>query len=180
MNNTIFSLNNGYHIGFGTLKDIDSYMIETEENLKIKYNVYIEDENRDTHYFYHKGGKPSESIYNSLNKKMFFIVNENDEIEYISDLITNKNINEIIKNIVSEEKEYWPIKLGALMSMFLLFFMFDNSSLIGYISCILLGIFFIASYLFTMFLGYTNKKQIEKERECLKKDLKEWIDNKES
>lgn len=59
MNNTIFSLNNGYHIGFGTLKDIDSYMIETEENLKIKYNVYIEDENRDTHYFYHKGGKPS-------------------------------------------------------------------------------------------------------------------------
>ena len=61
MNNNIFTLEDGCYIGFGILKDIDSYILEDGENLKIKYNVHIQNEDNETTSFYHKGGKPDAS-----------------------------------------------------------------------------------------------------------------------
>lgn len=187
MDNTIFSLNNGSHIGFGTLIDIDSYMLEAGEDLKIKYNIYIEDENRDIHSFYHKGGKPSESIYNSLNKKMFFIVNKNNEIEYISDLITNKKINYLIKEwYLKNEPDFDTIKIIMLMLIFIAFFMGDllflkngisNKQLIINTSLFIIP---VISYAYIKIIEFKKRKEIRKESDYLKKELKEWIDNKES
>lgn len=187
MDNTIFSLKNGSHIGFGTLTDIDSYMLEAGEDLKIKYNIYIEDENRDTHSFYHKGGKPSESIYNSLNKKMFFIVNKNNEIEYISDLITNKKINDLIKEwYLKNEPDFDTIKIIMLMLIFITFFMGDllflkngisNNQLIINTSLFMVP---VISYSYIKIIEFKKRKEIKKESDYLKKELKEWIDNKES
>lgn len=187
MDDTIFSLKDGSHIGFGMLKDIDSYMLEEGENLKIKYNIYIEDENRDTHSFYHKGGKPSESIYNSLNKKMFFIVNKNNEIEYISDLITNKKINYLIKEwYLKNEPDFDAIKMMMFMLMFMIFFMSDILFLKDGISTkqliinISLSMLPVLSYSYIKIIEFKQRRELKKESEDLKKGLKDWINNKEN
>lgn len=187
MDNTIFSLKNGSHIGFGTLTDINSYMLEAGEDLKIKYNIYMEDENSNITSFYHKGGKPSESIYNSLNKKMFFIVNKNNEIEYISDLITNKKINDLIKEwYLKNEPDFDTIKIIMLMLIFITFFMGDllflkngisNNQLIINTSLFMVP---VISYSYIKIIEFKKRKEIKKESDYLKKELKEWIDNKES
>lgn len=186
MDNTIFSLKNGSHIGFGMLKDIDSYMLEEGENLKIKYNIYIEDENRDIHYFYHKGGKPSESIYNSVNKKMFFIINKNNEIEYISDLITNKKINDLIKEwYLKNQPDFDAIKMMMFMLMFIIFFMADILFLRDGISTkelvinISLSMLPVLSYSYIKIIEFKQRREVKKESEDLKKELKEWIDKNE-
>ena len=186
MNDAIFNLKNGSHIGFGTLIDIDSYMLEEGEDLKIKYNIYIEDKNRDRHSFYHKGGKPSESIYNSLNKKMFFIINKNNEIEYISDLITNKKINYLIKEwYLKNQPDFDAIKMMMFMLMFIIFFMADILFLRDGISKkelvinISLSMLPVLSYSYIKIIEFKQKRKVKKESEALKKELKEWIDKNE-
>lgn len=57
---------------------------------------------------------------------MFFIVNKNNEIEYISDLITNKKINDLIKEwYLKNEPDFDAIKMMMFMLMFMIFFMSD-------------------------------------------------------
>lgn len=185
MYNANFDLDDDSYLGFGTLNNIDSYILENRENLTIKYNVYIEDEEGNIKSFYHKGGKPAKYICDSINKKMFFIVNKNNEIEYITDLITNKKINDIIKDwSFKNQPDFDTIKIIMLMIMFTIFLMADILFLKNDISTkqliinISLSMLPVLSYSCIKIIEFKQRRIIRKESERLKKEIKEWNNKK--
>lgn len=182
MNNNIFTLEDGSYIGYGILKDIDSYILEDGENLKIKYNVHIQNEDNETTSFYHKGGKPDASIYENIGKKMFFIVDKSGSIKYLSDILTNTKMKSITKeNLKDDEFDYDIPKFTLIMTMFLILLMSDvlfigrtfselviNSTITAMIFC---------SYILVKRSENKVKKAKIKEHEIAIEELKKWSDN---
>lgn len=183
MNNANFYLDDSSYIGFGTLKDIDSYILEDGENLKIKYNVHIENEDHKITSFYHEGGKPDTSIYDNIGKKMFFIVDKNGSITYLSNILTNTKIKKITEeNLKDDEFDYDIPKFTLIITMFLILLMSDvlfigrtfselviNSTITSMIFC---------SYILVKMSEKKVKKTKIKEHEIAIEELKEWADHK--
>ncbi|EDY5734544.1 hypothetical protein GQ105_003383 [Salmonella enterica] len=81
---------------YGKLIDIDSYMLENGEDIKMKYNLHIGDLDDNVVSYTHQGGKPEQYVYNMIDNKVFFIVNYLNEVIEITSDKNSLNVDDIL------------------------------------------------------------------------------------
>lgn len=178
-------LKHGKYLGFGKLIDIDSYILEDGENLKIKYRLHIEDLDGNIFVYSHNGGKPKSAVYKMINSYFYYKFDDNKNTYALYGKLSHANINNFVEQRsklirVSDAAVVMSI-LGAALVFIVGFISYIMNPPLYQVLLVMssLLVLMIAPYSYERYLVSVHNKSVLRSRDDLHKSIIEWVERTE-